>query len=116
MKRSNLKYYLGIALIFLISSLHYIFFDNNDKCDVFLFFQHKRYLTNILFDISNLFNFSLLTYFLSRYNKTVFKPLFITSLFIWVSYFTFYNQASSLFIIPIYLLLILYYNTKWANK
>jgi len=112
MVKANLKYYVGITAIVLIGSLHNIFFENNDKYDIYLFYNHKRYLTNILFDISNLFNFSLLTYWLIGINKRIFKPLFYMSLIIWVSYFTTYNQITSLFTIPLYGLIILYRNIK----
>ncbi len=112
MKQSDLKYYIGIALMLLVDSLHNIFFENNDKYDVYLFYDHKRYFTNILYDISHLFKFSLLTYWLVSINEKVFMPLFILSLLIWVSYFTFYNQASSLILIPVYLLTAIYYYKK----
>ena len=112
MNKSNLKYYIGIIIILVMDSLHRLFFDNNDKMDVYLFYNHERYITNILYDISNFFKFSILTYWLIRVNKRIFTPLFITSLFIWISYFTFYNQKSSVIITPIYLITMLIYNKK----
>ena len=116
MKRSNLKYNIGIIFIIIFDSLHTIFFDNNDKYDVYLFYDHERYLTNIFYDISNLFKFSILTYFLSHYNKVVFRPLFALSLIIWILYFVNYNQMGNLVLIPIYILLILLYRAKWINR
>ena len=116
MKSSNLKYYIGIIFIIILDSLHIILFNNNDKYDVYLFYNHERYLTNILYDISNLFKFSVLTYFLSHYNKIVFKPLFALSLIIWLSYFVYYNQIGSLLLIPIYILLIIFYRVEWKDK
>ncbi len=116
MVRSNLKYYAGIILILIMDSVHTIMFSNNDKYDVYLFYDHSRYLTNIIYDLSNLFTFSILTYFLSNYNKTVFNPLFILSLFTWVSYFVFYNQFGNLILIPIYILLILNQKREWKSK
>ena len=116
MKRQNLKYYIGIFLIFLIDSLHVIFFENNDKIDIYLFYEHKRYLTNILFDISNLFKFSILTYWLISMSKKIFRPLFILSLCTWISYFVFYNQFASLVLIPIYSVLILTHNKNIFNE
>lgn len=112
MKQSNFKYYIGISVIFLIDSLQSILFNNNDKFDVFLFYNHDRYLTNIIYDIGNMFTFSVLTYFLINLNRKIFKPLFIVSIFWWLSYFTFYHQLSSLLLIPIYLVLVVYYNEK----
>lgn len=96
--------------MFLIDSIPRIIFDNNDKYDVYLFYNHPRYLTNILFDISGLFKFSILTYWLSEILRGIFKPLFILSLAIWVSYFLFYNQIGSLISIPIYVFAIFVYN------
>ena len=110
MRYSDLKYYIGIVLILCIDTLHIIFFDNNDKYDVYLFYNHERYLTNILYDISNLFRFSMLTFWLIYLRKKVFIPLFILSLLMWISYFTFYNQMSSLFLIPCYLVVAFLYN------
>lgn len=116
MNAKNLKYYIGIIAIILLDSLHNLLFENNQKFDVYLFYEHKRYLTNILYDVSNLFKFSLLTFWLIRLNKGVFKPLFITSLFIWILYFFFYNQKESIIIIPIYILLIYIVNPKTFFK
>jgi hypothetical protein len=111
-KQYNLKYYVGIALIFIVNSFHSVMFENKDKYDVYLFYNHSRYLTNILYDISKLFSFSILTYFLISLNRKIFKPLFIMSIFTWFSYFIFYNQESSLILIPIYVILVLLYEKK----
>ena len=116
MNSSNLKYYIGIVLIIFVDSLHRLFFDNNSKFDVYLYFDHKRYLTNILYDISNLFKFSILTFWLIRFSKKVFTPLFIASISMWVSYFTFYNQKSSLLIIPIYITTVIVCNRNMFKK
>jgi len=119
MKITNLKYYIGISLIVIVGSLHFIFFSNDDKYDVYLFYNHSRYLTNILFDISNLFNFSIITYWLIGVNKRIFRPLFYLSILVWFSYFTTYNQITSLFIYPLYGFIILYHNKykkKWEKS
>jgi hypothetical protein len=115
MKRTNLKYYIGIALVIVVGSLHLMFFENDSKLDVYLFYNHPRYLTNILYDISNLFNFSLLTYWLSRTNRRVFMPLFYLSLFAWVSYFMTYHQITSLLTIPLYGVIVYFHNKKLNN-
>lgn len=109
MKKQHLKYYIGIAAMIFVDSLHNIFFKNNDKYDVYLFYEHPRYLTNILFDISKLFRFSLITFWLININRKIFIPLFVLSLLIWVSYFLTYNQITSLFVLPIYLVIAIYY-------
>jgi len=110
MKKSNLKYYLVIGLMLFVDSLHSIFFNNNDKYDVYVFYNHSRFLTNILYDISNLFRFSITTYFLIGLNKRVFKPVFILSLFCWASYFLVYNQIYGLALVPIYLIVVFLHN------
>lgn len=117
MLKSSLKYYIGIILIFIVDSLHTMFFENNDKYDVYLMYDHERYFTNILYDVSNLFTFTVLTYFLSLYNRKIFKPLFVLSLIAWFSYFIFYNQIGNLIMIPVYILMIIIYNTnRWTNN
>lgn len=112
MTLSDMKYHLGIALMILIGSLHVILFSNNDQYDVYWFYDHERYLTNILFDISCLFNFTVLTYWLSRFKRKTFQPLFIISLLSWLCYFLFYKQGASLILIPLYLCLVVKYNKK----
>ncbi len=108
----NLKYYIGIALIILVDSLHNIYFYDPRKYDIYFFYDHARFLDNILFDISRMFSFSLLSYWLIRMNRRIFEPFFILSLLIWVSYFTYYNQKTSLLLIPLYVILVIYYNRK----
>lgn len=120
MNSTNGKYIIGIILILLIDSLHNIYFNDDRQLDVFLFFDYEngggRYIDNILLDVSSMFKFSILSYFLIRLNKRIFKPLFILSLGVWVSYFTFYNQISSLFLIPLYGLVVIYYNRNYLKK
>jgi hypothetical protein len=114
-KKSDLKYYIGIIFIFIIDSLPRFIFENNDKYDIYLFYNHSRYLTNILFDISNLFKFSLLTFWLIRFKKQIFVPLFLLSIYIWLSYFIFYNQIGSIISIPLYILTIIIYNKRYKK-
>ena len=116
MNKSNLKYYIGIIAILIVDSLHRLFFENNIMLDVYLYYNHERYFTNILYDISNLLKFSILTFWLIRINRKIFTPFFITSLFMWISYFTFYNQKSSLLIIPIYLISMFMYNKNLFKR
>ena len=99
-----------------IGSLHTVFFENNDKYDVYVLYDHKRYLTNILYDISNLLNFTILTYFLKQINRVVFTPLYILSIAMWTSYFVFYNQMGDLLLIPIYIILNLIHSNKWKSS
>lgn len=106
MKRENLEYHIGIGMMILVSSLHVVFFENNDKYDVYAFYDKSRFLTNILYDISVLFDATILTYWLSKYKRNIFKPLFITALLSWGTYFLFYNQMVSLILIPLYIWLV----------
>lgn len=97
------KYYIGICLLIVTNSLHVLFFENNSRYDVYLFYEHERYLTNILYDVSTLLTFTVLSYWLSGFKKAIFQPLFITSMLSWAFYFTVYWQKASLFLIPFYL-------------
>ena len=106
MNKSNLKYHVGIGMMLFIGSLNTILFDNNDKYDVYVFYDHARYLTNILYDVSILFNSTILTYWLTKYKRRLFRPLFIISIGSWVTYFLFYNQIASLILIPLYIWLV----------
>jgi len=94
----------------IVDSLHNIYFHDERKFDVYLFYEHARYLGNILFDISNLFKFSVLTFWLIKINRRIFTPLFYLSLLVWASYFLTYNQISSLFILPIYGIIVIHFN------
>lgn len=120
MNSTNKKYWIGIIAIILVDSLHNIYFNDDRQLDLFLFYDYPngegRYIDNILYDVSNMFKFSVLTYFLININKRIFKPFFILSLGVWVSYFTFYNQISSLFLVPLYGVLVLLYNRKSLKK
>lgn len=113
MSNINLKYLIGILAIIAVDSLVGIYYNDERRYDIYLFFDfdHEgRYLDNIMYDISKLFSFSVLTYFLRDLNKKMFEPLFITSLCVWVSYFLFYNQGSSIAIVPIWFILSVFYN------
>ena len=99
----SVKYYIGIASILLMNSLHIIFFQNDNMYDVYLFYSHERYLTNILYDTGNIYSANILFYFLTKYKRNIFLPIFYTSLAMWITYFVFYNQLASLILIPFYL-------------
>ncbi len=107
MKVSDYKYICGIGIILITGVSHIIFFDNNEKYDVYLYYSHKRYLTNILYDISVLTEFTVLSLFAIKLNRRIFRPLFIFSLLQWISYFLVYRQAWTLLGLPI--LIMLYY-------
>ena len=110
MKASSIKYYVGIILIILVDSLHNIYYNDDRMLDVYLFLEYERYIDNILLDVSRMFSFSVLSYFLINLSKNIFTPLFILSIGVFISYFTFYNQITSLLLIPLYVLTVIIYN------
>ena len=87
--------------------MHIVFFNNNEKYDVYLFYSHKRYLTNIFYDISVLTEFSVLTSFAIKLNKKIWRPMYYFSIMQWVAYFLVYRQMWTLLALPI--LILLYY-------
>lgn len=114
MSNKDWKYIYGIALILITGMLHIIFFSNDNKYDVYLFYNHKRYLTNILYDISVLTEFSVLTYFAINLNRRIWRPIFIFSLLQWGAYFLVYRQMWTLLTLP--MLIIMYYYEYRAKK
>lgn len=107
MKKSDYKYIYGIGLVLITGMMHVIYFDSDEKYDVYLYYNHKRYLTNILYDISVLTQFTVLSFFTIKINKKIFRPLFFFSLLQWISYFLVYRQSWTLIGLPI--LITLYY-------
>lgn len=100
----RLKLYLSLCSVVLVNSLHILFFNNNDKYDIYLFYDHSRYLTNILVDVGNLYAAIIFSYHLSKYKRVVFLPVFYSCILSSVMYFVNYRQLASLIIIPFYLL------------
>jgi hypothetical protein len=88
------------------------FFYQDVKADVYLFYDHARYLDNIFYDIINMLTTTIFTWYASRWKRNIFMPFFIVSLVSWALYFTIYKQGASLIEIPILILLIIAYNTK----
>lgn len=113
---TSFKYYFWIGTTFAINALHVVFFNNNDKYDVYYFYEHNRFLTNILYDIGVLYTITVLSYFLRKLSWRVFEPLFIASLFSWVFYFAVYWQMASLLIIPLYICIAILYQTKLVKR
>ena len=110
------KYYAAIVSVLLVSSLHVIFFENNDKYDVYLFYNHERFLTNILYDIGNIYAANVFTYILTKYKKQIFTPIFYTTLAMWATYFLFYHQLASLILILFYLCIAIVLQLKRKKK
>ena len=115
MNTKPINYYIGISILFLIGGLHSYLYDNFDKYDVFLFFEYKRYLSTIVYDVYGMTVFSMFSFWLIKLNKAVFTPLFIISLITWVLYFLFFNQHSELIVTPVYIILLIYYNWKYEK-
>jgi len=102
-----------IAFIPMIISLGVLLFYHSDrKADIYLFYEHKRYLDNIFYDISNLLAFTIFSFYASRYDKKTFFPFFILSLIEILGYFLFYKQFITLISLPILVILIIIYNNK----
>ena len=89
-----------------------LFFYSDAKADVYLFYDHARYLDNIFYDITNMLTVSIFTYYASKWKKNIFTPFFIVSLMDWLLYFTVYKQAVSLITIPILIGLLIVYNSN----
>lgn len=112
MSNIRLKHIL-IALIPTIISLGVVVFFNSDaKADVYLFYNHARYIDNIFFDISNLMTFVIFSYWASRYDNRAFMPFFWLSLIELAGYFLFYKQFITLVSMPMLVILLIYYNNK----
>jgi hypothetical protein len=112
MKKSDLRIYITCFIPVILGSFITLFFYSDLKVDVFLFYDHERYIDNIFYDIYYRVSISIFTWYASKWNRKVFTPFFIVSLLEIVSYFTFYNQASSLIMLPILVLLIILYQKK----
>lgn len=113
---SSLKYYFAIASILFVNSLHIIFFTNDEMYDVYFFYDHKRYFTNILYDIGIIYSSNILTYILIKYKRLIFLPIFYTTLAMWVTYFLFYHQLASLILIPFYTCIAIVLQLKARKK
>ena len=90
-----------------------MFFNSEAKADVYLFYNHARYIDNIFYDVSNLLTFVIFSYWASRYDKQAFMPFFWISLFEVSGYFLFYKQFITLASMPILVILLIYYNNKF---
>ena len=112
MTQIRLKHII-IALIPTIISLGVVVFYHSDaKADMYLFYEHQRYIDNIFYDVSNLLTAVIFTYWASRYDKRAFMPFFWVSLFEVAGYFLFYKQFITLASMPILVILLIYYNNK----
>lgn len=100
---SKLKKHFLVLSVVLVNSLHVIFFNNKEMYDVYLFYEHPRHLTNILLDIGCIYAANVFTYLLMQKERSMYLPVFYTTLLIWPFYFTVYRQGASLFLIPFYL-------------
>lgn len=89
-----------------------LFFYSDMKADVYLFYDHARYLDNIFYDVVNLSIASIFTWYCTKWKRNVFTPFFIVSLLQWILYFTIYKQGASIVTIPILIILLIIYNKK----
>ena len=109
MKKDNMQYYIGIGISIFLHALQNVVYDSDLKFDIYWFYDYPkggRFITNIVYDIAVLFDTVILTYWLSRYKRSIFRPLFIINVLMVVFYFLFYRQMTSLILIPLYLWLV----------
>lgn len=106
MRKDNTQYHYGVNLMIVLHSLPIIFYWCDARFDVYMFYDHTRYLTNILSDIAYMADSVILTYWLSKFKRSIFRPLFIVSVASVILYFTFYKQMASLILIPLYVWLV----------
>ena len=109
MKKENMQYYIGIGISILLHALQNIVYSRDLKFDIYWFYEYPeggRFITNIVYDIAVLYDSVILTYWLSKYKRSIFKPLFIVNILMVVFYFLFYRQMASLILIPLYLWLV----------
>lgn len=112
MKVGDLKILLTLMLPVLTGVFITYFFYKDIKADVYLFYDHARYLDNIFYDITNLLSVSILTWYGTRWKRNIFMPFFIISIYEWIMYFLVYKQWVVLTELPILIILILIYNRK----
>lgn len=82
------------------------FYYHEYKADIYIFYEHSRYLDNIFYDIHKLLVTSLMTFIISKMQKVA-MPFFLISILDWILYFLFYKQSASLIEIPILVILII---------
>lgn len=106
---------LIIGILLILSTIHVIFFNSDVKYDVYLYYEHDRFLSNIIRDCAIYLIFTILLGIICKYDKK-FIPLFVYSLIQIICYFIFYNQMEALIAIPIYILTQLIMKLKYEKR
>jgi hypothetical protein len=112
MKVQDVKIIITCLIPLILGIFITLFFYSDAKADVYLLYDHERFLDNIFYDVTNLATATIFTWYASKWKRNIFTPFFIVSLLQWVLYFTVYKQGASLISIPILVLLIYLYNRK----
>ena len=112
MRIQDIKSIIICTIPIILSMFVTLFFYSDLKLDVYLFYDHARFVDNIFYDVSNLATASIFTWYASKWKRNIFMPFFIISLVEWVLYFTFYKQMASLMLLPLLVFLIILYNRK----
>lgn len=108
------KTIIGLSIVALIGLVPLLFTSdsmNENKVDVYLFFDKLRYPENIAYDISEILTVSIFIYLIwklvptKKYKRYVFA-FFISSIISIFGYFLFYSKFVSLFQIPILITMI----------
>jgi len=98
-----------------ISQLGRLWRHTDDKIDVFMFFDHERYIENIVNDFTGYITILILAVVLIRYNPKVFIPFAIYVVMTILSYYLFYAQYSTNWTIPVYLIFASIMLFKWKK-
>ncbi len=112
MKVSDVKILLICSIPIILGMFITLTYYLDTKVDVYLFYDHARYLDNIIYDVTNLATASIFTWYASKWKRNVFTPFFLVSLLEWGLYFTFYKQWGSLITLPTLVVLLIFYNKK----
>ena len=104
-----------IALVFIAINLHRLFDATGMRADIFVFYEHDRLLSNILYELGKHFTVLILSFILwMRVNKQIFLLCFIYLLLDFIGYILFFGQGVNLYIIIIVSLIAFY--MLWRKK
>ncbi len=112
MKVSNFKILLTCLIPVVLGVFVTMFFYSDTKADVYLFYDHSRYLDNIFNDVRNISISIIFSWYASRWKKNLFMPFFWFFLLELVLYFTVYKQGVSMVSLPFLTFLLILYNKK----
>ena len=71
MKISDVRILIICLIPVLLGMFITLFFYSDAKADVYLFYDHKRFLDNIFYDITNLATASIFTWYASKWKRNL---------------------------------------------